>query len=221
MGEHFVLFKPKDIVSGDFYWAEEVSGSVLFGVIDCTGHGVPGAIVSVVGHNALNRCVREFEIHEPSAILDQLNTLVKTSFSHEDRELRDGMDMALCKLDSTKRELQFAGANNGIWIVRNAEVIELKADKQPIGHYDDPKPFSNHKVALEPGDTLYLFSDGYVDQFGGPSGKKLKSKGLKELILSMQELPMKRQLEKLDSFLNEWRGSIEQIDDVCIVGVRV
>ncbi|MBN4062098.1 tetratricopeptide repeat protein [Bacteroidales bacterium AH-315-I05] len=219
--EHFVLFKPKDVVSGDFYWiaADKADNSIYFAAVDCTGHGVPGAFVSMVGANALNRCVKEYGISEPAKILDKLTKLVEETF----RERKDGMDMALCSLQFTDNgsRLQYAGANNPLYIIRNQEVLETKADKQPIGAYAEKKPFTNHLIELQKDDVVYVFSDGYPDQFGGPKSKKFKHKKLKELLLSIQKKPMNEQKEKLNKTIEEWKGDLEQVDDICIFGIRV
>jgi serine phosphatase RsbU (regulator of sigma subunit) len=175
----FVFFKPKDIVSGDFYWMEKVDGKILIAAADCTGHGVPGAMVSMVGNNCLNRTVREFGLIQPATILDQLTVLVENTFVHKDfnydtkeDDIKDGMDISLCCIDISKKQLEWAGANNPLWIARSGEMIEIIADKQPVGKFDYRKPFTNHKIELQQGDTIYLFTDGYADQFGGPHGKK-------------------------------------------------
>ncbi len=233
--DSFVFLKPKDIVSGDFYWLEKVNGKILFSAVDCTGHGVPGALVSVVGHNTLNRCVKEFRLEKPSDILDKLNELVQETFSGststtsgEEDEVRDGMDLSLCSLDLDTKVLEYAGANNPLWIIRNTpdnntqpEIEEIKADKQPIGKYAERKPFTNHRVQLNKGDLVYIFSDGYADQFGGEKGKKFKYKMLQQLLLSIRNQPVRNQ-EKilLDKFI-AWQDQLEQVDDVLIIGVRV
>jgi serine phosphatase RsbU (regulator of sigma subunit) len=243
--ESFVLFKPKDIVSGDFYWLETVDDHVLFSAVDCTGHGVPGAMVSVVGHNGLNRCVKEFGITQPSKILDKLTDLVEETFEKSESEVKDGMDMAICSLNFQTNELQYAGANNPLWIItknseRHAEfievvngsifrltqdaplaILEIKANKQPIGKYDDHQPFVNHTIQLQKGDIIYIFSDGYADQFGGSKGKKFKYKQFKEILLSIQDKSMVEQRKLLDETIEEWRGELEQIDDIVIIGVRI
>lgn len=232
MPEHFVLYKPKDIVAGDFYWLEshvlnaedeDSPKGVLFGAADCTGHGVPGALVSVICNNALNRSVREFGLRKPGEILDKTREIVITEFEKSDEEVKDGMDVALCALNWQSGELQYAGANNPLWIIRSGahEVEETKADKQPIGKYGIEKPFTNHYVNLSKGDTLYIFSDGYADQFGGEKGKKLKAKNFKTLLLSMQNESMEKQRELIDEAFEKWKGSFEQLDDVCVIGVRV
>jgi tetratricopeptide (TPR) repeat protein len=217
--ESFILYKPKDIVAGDFYWMEHTDGKVLFAAADCTGHGVPGAMVSVVCNNALNRSVREHGLIEPGKILDQTRKIVIAEFEKSDEEVKDGMDIALCSLEGTK--LQYAGAHNPLWIMRNGEIVETKANKQPIGQFDNYEPYTTHSFDLKKGDTLYIFSDGYVDQFGGEKGKKFKSKSFKELLLSIQDETMSEQKKIIDGTFINWKGNLEQIDDVCVIGVRI
>ena len=215
----FILYKPKDVVAGDFYWLEKVNDTLLFAAADCTGHGVPGAMVSVVCNNALNRSVREFGLKDPAAILDQARAIVIQEFEKSEEEVKDGMDIALCALNGY--QLSYAGAHNPLWVVRNNEIIEIKADKQPIGKFDQATPFQSHQLELLPGDIIYLFSDGYVDQFGGDKGKKFKAKSLRELLLSIQPLNMADQKRTLDQKFESWRGELEQIDDVCMIGVKI
>lgn len=217
--DNFVLYKPKDIVSGDFYWLEPVEGATLFAVADCTGHGVPGAMVSVVCNNALNRSVREFGLTDPGEILTKVREIVIQEFEKSDEDVMDGMDIALCSLEGN--ELKYAGAYNPLWIVRSGEIIETKANKQPIGQFDDPVPYTTHSFDLEARDTFYIFSDGYVDQFGGPKGKKFKAKQFKKLLLSIQSSEMTAQKDLIDEAFEKWRGSLEQIDDVCVIGVKI
>ncbi|MFT7614048.1 MAG: serine phosphatase RsbU (regulator of sigma subunit) [Parvicellaceae bacterium] len=217
--ESFVLYKPKDIVAGDFYWMEKVRDTIFFAAADCTGHGVPGAMVSVICNNGLNRSVREFGLTEPGQILDKTRMLVIQEFEKSEEEVKDGMDIAMCALDGMK--MHYSGANNPLWIVRNGEVLETKADKMPIGKYDSLAPFRTHTLELQEGDSIYVFTDGYVDQFGGEKGKKLKAKNFKELLLSIQDQPMSLQKTSLDESFEKWRGDLEQIDDVCIIGVCI
>ncbi len=219
--ENFILYKPKDIVAGDFYWMQKVGDWVLFAACDCTGHGVPGAMVSVVGANSLNRCVNEFKLTEPAKILDKLTQLVEETFSQSESEVRDGMDMSLCALNIKTLELKWAGANNPIWFLKNAELKEIKGDKQPIGKYENRKPFTSHQLQMEKGDRIYLFTDGYADQFGGDKGKKFKYSQLKEIILHFGFSPLKEQHQKLDEIFENWRKNMEQTDDVCLWGVKI
>ena len=221
---NFIYFNPKDVVSGDFYWFEYINGCSYLAAADCTGHGVPGAMVSIVCSNALNRSVKEFGITEPSKILDKTRDLVIETFEKSDEEVKDGMDIALCKLDGTT--LSYSGANNPLWIVPNGakdieNIIEYKADKQPIGNYAAEKPFTTHTIELRKGDTIYIFSDGYVDQFGGEKGKKFKAKAFRSLLISVQNKPMEEQKRILNETFENWRGNLEQIDDVCVIGVKI
>jgi serine phosphatase RsbU (regulator of sigma subunit)/Tfp pilus assembly protein PilF len=215
----FILYKPKDVVAGDFYWLEHKDGKVLFAAADCTGHGVPGAMVSVVCNNGLNRSVREYGLSDPGLILDKTRQIVIEEFEKSEEDVKDGMDIALCSLSNNT--LKYAGANNPLWIIRNGEVIETKANRQPIGISDIQKPFITHVFELKKGDTIYMFSDGYVDQFGGEKGKKFKVKALRTLLLSIQDKPMEEQKLLIDSTFEIWKGELEQIDDICVIGVRV
>jgi len=219
--QSFILYKPKDIVAGDFYWLEYKNGKVLFAAADCTGHGVPGALVSVFGNNGLNRSVREYDLTDPGKILDKTREIMISEFEKSDDEVKDGMDISLCSLSGNM--LQWAGANNPLWIIRkdSNEVFEIKPDKQPIGKYADESPFTTHAVELNSGDSIYIFTDGYADQFGGDKGKKFKYTQLKELLLSIQHESMEKQKELLNETFETWKGNLEQVDDVCIIGVRV
>jgi serine phosphatase RsbU (regulator of sigma subunit) len=219
--DSFVLYLPKAIVAGDFYWMDKKNDSILFAAADCTGHGVPGAMVSVVCHNALNRAVREFNLSEPAKILDKVTKLVIETFEQSDANIKDGMDIALCSLNIKTNELEYAGANNSLYIIRDHELIETKSDKQPIGKFMNIKPFTNHKQKVVKDDKIYLFTDGYADQFGGEKGKKFKYKQFKELLLSNRNEPMPSQLDILTNSFNTWKGDLEQIDDVCIIGLRI
>lgn len=231
--DSFILYKPKDIVAGDFYWVEapppkspspKGEGDLVYcAVCDCTGHGVPGAMVSVVCNNGLNRAVREYKLQEPGEILDKTRELVVAEFEKSEEEVADGMDVALCSLSLSTLTLSYAGANNPLWVIRKGgdEVEEIKADKQPIGKYTAEKPFTTHTVQLNTGDTIYIFSDGMADQFGGSNGKKFKSSNLKKLLLSIQGENMENQRKRIDDAFEQWRGDLEQVDDVCMMGVRV
>ncbi len=240
----FILYKPKDIVAGDFYWMETVEFTdetmkrytdeghphigtsahqiILFAACDCTGHGVPGAMVSVVCHNALNRAVREFGLTEPAKILDKTAEIVIENFSKSEENIKDGMDISLCSYNPKTKTIQWAGANNPLWLLQNGELLETKADKQPIGMNDNRKPFTNHIFTLNVGDSVYLFTDGFADQFGGETGqKKLTRKRFKDLILSVQEKTLLEQGIALDKFITEYRKELEQIDDILVMGVRI
>ncbi|MGM0479987.1 MAG: GAF domain-containing protein [Bacteroidota bacterium] len=245
--ESFVFFRPRDIVSGDFYWIEEIDNKIYFAVVDCTGHGVPGALVSVVGANSLNRCLMEFELKDPGAILNKLSELVKDTFEKSESNVRDGMDMALCCIDKDTREIAFSGAYNPLWIVREGTdlpidpqerlnliedkgktLIEIKSTKQPIGHSYRSESFETKKIQLEPSDMVYLFSDGYADQFGGHEediiargGKKFKTTKFKDLLLSISHTSLNDQRSIIEETFDTWKGRLEQVDDVCVIGVRL
>jgi serine phosphatase RsbU (regulator of sigma subunit) len=216
--ESFILYKPKDIVAGDFYWMEKQQSKILFAAADCTGHGVPGAMVSVVCNNALNRSVREFGLTDPGKILDKTREIVIQEFEQSDEDVKDGMDIALCLIEGNK--LQYAGAHNPLWIIRNGEILETKADKQPIGQFDNPEPYTTNSFMLEKEDSIYIFSDGYLDQFGGKKGKKFKVTAFRELLLSVQDKSMEEQKSIIDVTFENWRRDLEQIDDVCVIGVK-
>jgi len=222
----FVLYKPKDIVAGDFYWVKTLpTGEIIFSVADCTGHGVPGAMVSMVCNNALNRSIKEYGLTNLGEILDKTREIVIEEFSLEgdvenkEDYVKDGMDIALCSLQGDT--LQYAGANNPLWIVREGEVIITKANKQPIGSFRSSEPFIVHTIELQKEDVIYIFSDGYADQFGGEKGKKFMAKAFRKLLISIQEKTMSEQQKILNDSFESWRGSLEQVDDVCIIGVRI
>ncbi len=219
----FILYKPKDIVAGDFYWMEQIDSTILFAAADCTGHGVPGAMVSVVCHNALNRSIREYRLADPGKILDKTREIVLEEFEKSEEDVKDGMDISLCALNIKNGELKWAGANNPLWIIRKDknEVEETKGDKQPIGKYADQKPFTTHNLKLHTGDSVYVFTDGYQDQFGGEKGKKYKAGRIKEVLLGIQHFSMEEQREKLENEFANWQGKQEQVDDVTFIGIRV
>jgi serine phosphatase RsbU (regulator of sigma subunit) len=221
----FTLFKPKDIVSGDFYWIEKWGSKIIVAVIDCTGHGVPGAFMTFVAYSLLNEAVLEHGIDDPAAILNEMRrNLNKMLRQKNDSEaLKDGMDISICALDLKAMTLEYSGAYNPLWLVRKNQINETKADKQPIGVFLDsePKPFTKHTIPVEQGDMFYLFTDGYADQFGGEKGKKFKYKSLQQLLVSINEKPVEEQRSILDHEFEKWKGNINQIDDVCIVGVRI
>lgn len=221
--DHFVLFKPKDVVSGDFYWINKKENKLFFSAIDCTGHGVPGAFVSIVAHAGLQRALVLFSLRTPAEILDKLNENVTEMFSRDNTstEIKDGMDITLCALDRDAMKLEFAGANNPMYLMRHGILTEIKGDKQPIGQYFSRKNFTNQTIDVKKGDVIYLFTDGYADQFGGPKGKKFKYKQFEEILTSNYKLPMSEQAKILDSKFSDWKGSLEQVDDVTVMGVRV
>lgn len=231
---NFVCYVPKDIVSGDFYWFEKIENKVYFTAADCTGHGVPGAMVSVVCSNALTKAVREIGLREPARILDKVSEIIEENFDSADEDIADGMDLSLVCLDLETKEITFSGANNPLYIIRKGlseedcnlvhegyGLIEIKADIQPIGKYFAREPFQQEKMQLQEGDMIYSFSDGFADQFGGPKGKKYKYKPFKRFLISIQEKEMEAQRLALRAEFENWRGQEEQIDDVCIVGVSI
>ncbi|MDP4844213.1 MAG: SpoIIE family protein phosphatase, partial [Salibacteraceae bacterium] len=187
-------------------------------VVDCTGHGVPGAMVSLIGYNGLQRCLNELNLREPNQILDALSAIVEESFSRSNSDMKDGMDISLIRVADDK--LTFAGANNSIYITRKSELIELKADRQPIGKYAYRKPFSLQSFDLQVNDSVYLFTDGFADQFGGPKNKKMKYSTFKEILLAQKGVEMSEQANQIFNHFEAWRGTQEQIDDVCIMGLQ-
>ncbi|MBD3636344.1 MAG: SpoIIE family protein phosphatase [Crocinitomicaceae bacterium] len=221
--ESFIFYMPKDVVAGDFYWMEKVDDIIYFAAADCTGHGVPGAMVSFVCSNALSKALIEEKIQDVGKLLDRTRDLVIDRFGKSDEEIRDGMDISLCAINLKTNTMQWAGANNPLWILRKGanEVEEIKADKQPIGKYGKAQPFTSHQIKLEKGDSFYIFSDGFPDQFGGDNGKKYKSKTFKNFLVSVQDKSMEDQLSEVGKEFQNWRGDFEQIDDVCVIGVRV
>lgn len=231
--ESFVLYKPKDVVAGDFYWTETISNNPVLAVCDCTGHGVPGAMVSIVACNALNRAINEFKLSSPSLIFDKVNELMQETFSKSDYEVNDGMDGVLCVFDFDNMKLHLAAANNPIWVVSPPSIktelwkepwqlSQITPDKQPIGKYkEEITPFTLKTVSIEKGEMIYLFSDGYADQFGGPKGKKFKYKQFQELLISIAGLPLDEQKHALDTSIESWRGGLDQVDDILVIGIRV
>jgi serine phosphatase RsbU (regulator of sigma subunit) len=227
LGDAFVFYKPKDIISGDFYWLQEKQDKVFFMAADCTGHGVPGALMSMIGTTLLDESIGEKQLDQPGAILDDVRTGIIRSLKQQDEsgeegKTKDGMDGALCMFDRTARQLYFAGAYNPLWVVRNGEVLEYKGDKFPVGiSGTELRSFTTHKVETKSGDMIYVFTDGYVDQFGGDKGKKLKYSGLKELLIECSGLPAGEQNAVLEKHFSAWKGDLEQVDDVCVIGVRI
>ncbi|MBD3638482.1 MAG: SpoIIE family protein phosphatase [Crocinitomicaceae bacterium] len=216
----FVLYQPKDIVAGDFYWIEHKGSKVFFAAADCTGHGVPGAMVSVVCHNALNQALHEYNLTDPGQILDKTRELVIQTFDRSDQKVKDGMDIGLCSFDRENNQLNFSGANNGMYLLRNGELNEVKPDKEPIGYYDSPSPFTTTRIELQQNDIVYLFTDGFADQFGGEKGKKYKYKPFKRFLQSLEEIEISEHSARIREEFERWKGDLEQVDDVCIIGVK-
>ena len=224
LDEAFVLFKPKDVVSGDFYWFANVNEQNVFVCADCTGHGVPGAFMSMIGTDKLNTAVKERKITDPSDILSELNRGIKKSLKQETggSNTKDGMDAAICTINLPNKKLVYSGANRSLWLVRNNELIEYKPTKSAVGGFtEDDQVFKKYEIDLLSGDILYMHSDGYADQFGGEKGKKLKIKTMKNFIMKNHQLPLDIQKEKLDKYIMDWMGKFEQVDDICVVGIKI
>jgi serine phosphatase RsbU (regulator of sigma subunit) len=251
--DSFILYKPKDIVAGDFYFFETFDDYAFIAAADCTGHGVPGAMVSVVCSNALNRVIKEFQLTDPGLILDKVRDIVIETFSQNEKHagehhdfVRDGMDISLAVIHTKTNELKWAGANNGLYLLRDSEQLlddfenirvydlpedmdeekdilmaELEPNKQPIGNFIHREPFRTIKVNLQKGDCVYLFTDGYQDQFGGERGKKFKAENIRRMLLKLFRKPMDQQSLRIEEMFYQWKGDIEQIDDVCFMGIRI
>jgi len=219
--DHFVLFKPRDIVSGDFYWVEEMEERVLIVTADCTGHGVPGAFMSMLGISLLNEIIISKEIVRPDQVLNHLRDKIIEALRQESGSIvKDGMDMTVCLFDRNTLQLQFSGANNPLYLVSDGQLTQVRGDKMPVAIHDIMDPFVLHELKLKPGDSFYTFSDGFADQFGGPNRKKFLAKNFKKLLLSIQELSMIEQGNRLDEVFTEYRKEVEQIDDVVVIGVK-
>ena len=221
--QHFVFYKPKDIVSGDFYWSIEKQGYWYLAVADCTGHGVPGGFMSMLGIAFLNEITANAQLVSPSEILEQLRDKIVKELGQSEKvnQTKDGMDISLVRFHSQTKELQWAGANNSLYFIQNGELKEIKPDKQPIGYHPDMHPFTNHTIQLESGAMFYLRTDGYADQFGGTKGKKFMQKNLKTLLQSIHSESIYEQKEIVAQTFDIWKKDLSQVDDVCIVGVRV
>ncbi|TND10367.1 MAG: protein serine/threonine phosphatase [Bacteroidetes bacterium] len=220
----FVFYRPRDIVSGDFYWVAEAGGKLFVAVADCTGHGVPGALLSVIGNNLFEQAVHKKKLSDPAEVLNDVSREMQELFRRggDESSLNDGMDVALCRISEDKKEILFAGANNAAYIVRANELIEMQPDKQPVGlHGGDSQSFSTRCMNLQPGDNIYLGTDGFADQFGGPKGKKFRSRQVQEMLVSNSEFSMNEQLARTAKIFDTWKGDLGQTDDVCIIGIRV
>lgn len=223
--DSFILYLPKDIVSGDFYWMNTNENEVYIAAVDCTGHGVPGAFMSIVGNNQLNYAVNVKNARKPSEILNELNKGVTNSLKQKRGKysVKDGMDIALCAINFEQKKIQFAGAYNPLYLIRNGEFQKIKGDKFPVGSFygEELQEFTNHEFNLEKGDVIYIFSDGFADQFGGPDGRKYMYKPFRELLISIHEKPMEEQKQILHETLIEWQGDEVQVDDILVIGVRI
>lgn len=230
---YFILYQPRDIVSGDFYWARKIKTTpregkskdfLLIAVADCTGHGVPGAFMSLLGSNFLHQSATEKDVNTPAQALDFLNQKIITTLNHGygEEKIRDGMDISFIAIDTETKQLAYSGANNPAYVLRNKTLETLKATKQAIGNMNDEViPFDNVTTQLHDGDCVYLFTDGYADQFGGPKGKKLMRKQFEEVLIANSDKTMREQKLALENTYNNWKGSLDQVDDVCVIGIRV
>jgi serine phosphatase RsbU (regulator of sigma subunit) len=224
----FILYKPKDIVSGDFYWFSEKENKKFIAAVDCTGHGVPGAFVSMLGHSLLYQAVNDKNITDPAMILEDVHKNIRRVLKQyeETSELRDGMDIALCVYDSTTNELIFSGASRPLFMIsgdsKKRMLSEFKGEKYGIGGkvLGKERTFTSHKIPVVSGDIVFLFTDGFADQFGGLRGKKLMKKRLKEILLKISHLQMHEQQFALNCYLDEWKGNLEQVDDILIIGLK-
>jgi len=222
-GEHFIFFKPRDIVSGDFYWISQNGHRIVLTAADCTGHGVPGSLMSMLGITMLHEIVNEKGISDSNEILNQLRLSIARTLKQEGKigEQKDGIDMALVIYDTKKKQLEFSGANNPIYIVRNGEMLEYKGNNMPVAYYEKMSDFTKYTIDMKQGDRIYMFTDGFPDQFGGPQGKKFKYRPFKDLLLEVHERPMEEQHRILSLIFDEWKGDLSQIDDVLVIGLRL
>ena len=224
LNDYFILYIPKDIVSGDFYWVSEHDNEIVVAAMDCTGHGVPGALLSIVGHNAMVQTINEMSITKPNKVMDSMNNIIKKVLHQEKgSNVKDGMDMAICTYNKTTGQLQYAGANNPLYYISDNQLNVIKASKLTVGTIEDhvKAPPQNHTLQLKKNDCIYIFSDGFADQFGGTENKKYKSSRLRELLLSVNTDSMSIQKQKIVAAFNEWKGHYEQVDDVLLIGIRI
>jgi len=222
--DSFVLLKPKDIVSGDFYWVHEKDNFIFYVTADCTGHGVPGGFMTMLGLSFLEDIIVSQSIIDPAEVLNVMRDKIVNTLNQSGNigENKDGMDITVCRLEKNKKELTFSSANNNLYIVnREKEFSEYKGDRQPCGFSHLNKPFTAHTISLNNGDCIYTFSDGYADQFGGPKGKKFRYTQFEQLLLHYSHLELEEQKEQLNKANNDWRGSLEQVDDILVIGVLV
>jgi serine phosphatase RsbU (regulator of sigma subunit) len=222
--DYFIIFKPRDIVSGDLYWIGEDEKHIFFTVADCTGHGVPGAFMSTLGISTLDEIITNNTDLKANTVLNLLREKIKTSLHQTGKqgEATDGMDVAFCILHKDRKKLEFSGAYNSLLIFQDGELREFRADRMPIGiYYGEKKTFTNYEIKVQKGDTIYIFSDGFADQFGGPKGSKYMKYNLKRLLSEIYQRPMSEQKSILENEFEKWKGSSDQIDDVTILGVRI
>ncbi len=224
INQYFIFHLPKSFVSGDFYWIKRYKDKLIFAVGDCTGHGVSGALMHMLGTVYLNSIIAEDTFKNASDILEQLRSKIMKLLHQKGNmgETQDGMDIALCIVDCTNKTIEFAGANNPLYIIRNNELIEYKGDRMPVGiHINFNKSFTNHIIEIKSNDVIYLFSDGYADQFGGESGKKFRYKRFQDLLIEINQLQMYKQKETLERVFIDWLGSLDQVDDVLVFGFKI
>src|SRR5690606_21837991 len=221
--DSFILYKPRDVVSGDFPWFMQIKNDIYIAAVDCTGHGVPGALLSLIGYFLLNDIVRSRKVTDPGVILDLLDEgVTKTLRQDEDSSTKDGMDIALCKVNMDTREVEYAGAHRPLYIMRNGVMEEVKGNKFPIGGgiFKNQTNFTNTKLTLKKGDSIYFSSDGYPDQFGGPEGRKFGPKRVREIIEQVHKKPMLEAARIFDQEWENWRGDTKQTDDVLLIGIK-
>lgn len=219
--DSFILYKPKDIVAGDFYWLDQQGNRILFAVADCTGHGVPGALVSVICIAGLRRAVKELQLTDPAEILNQTREFILSEFHKSAERVDDGMDISLACLEKDSMMLHWSGAMNPLYIWREGELIQLAGDRFPVGAAPEVRPFSRHRIQLNQGDMLFLLTDGYADQFNGRTGKKFTTPKLRALLREIGHLTPGEQVKELTRRHTEWRGEKIQVDDICIWGIRI
>jgi serine phosphatase RsbU (regulator of sigma subunit) len=224
LGEHFIFLKPKEVISGDFYWVTQKDLQTYIVAADCTGHGVPGALMSILGISFLNEIVKSGCTDRAGRILNRIREKVMESLHQtgDFDESKDGMDLALCIINRDRSSMQFAGANNPVYIIRDGILMETKADKMPVGiDAMFEQPFTTHDIEIVKNDRIYLFSDGYPDQFGGPAGKKFKYRPFKQLLLDIHQKDMQEQHDILKESMISWMGDNEQVDDILIMGFTI
>jgi serine phosphatase RsbU (regulator of sigma subunit) len=221
--EHFIFFKPKDIVSGDFYWISQSEEKIVLTAADCTGHGVPGSLMSMLGITMLHEIVNEKNVMHSEEVLNQLRMSIARTLKQEGKigEQKDGIDMALLIYDPETQKMEFSGANNPLYIIRNGEMLEYKGNNMPVAYYDKMSDFTRFTIEMKEGDRVYMFTDGFPDQFGGPQGKKFKYRPFKDLLLEVHERSMEEQHRILSLIFDEWKGDLNQIDDVLVIGLRL
>ncbi|WP_338759675.1 SpoIIE family protein phosphatase [Bernardetia sp. ABR2-2B] len=217
---HFVFYSPKDVVSGDFYWCREEENKVIVAVADCTGHGVPGAFMSLIGHQILNRAVIDKKIYSPEKILENINIAIKDVWSGQRASIHEGMEMAICVIDKKENKISFAGARRPVCIIKDGKLHHIKGDRVGIDGKEN-SVFTKHDIDLQLNTSLYFYSDGYQDQFGGKDNRRFMSRNLRKLLQEISNKPMQEQLEQVKTVFNDWKGMHHQIDDVIVLGIKI